>query len=144
MKDVLMTPEERQDHFETWHASIYVYLDELRAAVPAEVTLDYSLNSLKPLEAWLLDRYPDIDAARADMAGMINNAGAYIGETIRKTAGRGTWRLDDDEESIFHGFPILVDFRDGDSCSPITLASAATDRRRGDYLYSVASHLVSG
>lgn len=136
-----MTPAELQDHFETWLASMDVYLDEVRAAAP-DAKLDYSLESLNALEAFLLDRYPDIDAARADMAGMINNAGAYIGETIRKTAGRGKWRLDDKEDSIFYGMPILVDFRDNDSCSPVSLASACTDRRRGDYLFSVASHLT--
>lgn len=139
MKDVPMS-EDAYDAFETWLASMDVYLDALKAAVPFQ--LDYSLESLKPLEAWLLERYPDVAAAKADKAGMVNNAGAYVGEVIRKTAGRGTWRLDDKEGSIFRGYPILVDFRDNDKTSPMSLVTASTDRRRGDYLFSVASHLT--
>lgn len=140
MKDMHMTADSRRDHFETWLASMDFYLDALKAEVPFD--LDYSVESLKPLEAWLLERYPDLDAARADMAGMINNAGCYVGEVIRK-AGGGKWRLDEDGKSAFFGLPVLVGVGTGHETCPVTLVSASTDRRRGDYLFSVARHLVS-
>lgn len=140
MKDLPMTPDARKDAFETWLASMDTYLDALKAAVP--FPLDYSLDSLKPLEAWLLERYPDLDAAKADMAGMVNNAGCYIGEVIRKKAG-GTWRLEEDENNVFFGLPVLTDVGTGHTVCPATLASAATSRRKGDYLYDVAAHLTA-
>lgn len=138
-----MTPAERKESFETWHASLYVYLDQLRAAVPDPAKLDFSVESLDTIEAWLLKKYPTLDDARADMSGGVNDAGVYIGEVIRKNAGRGKWQLDEKEDSVFFGFPLLVDFRQNGSCSPVSLASASTDRRRGDYLRSVVSHLLA-
>lgn len=138
-----MSMEQRKDSFELWLASMDTYLDQLRASVPDDLTLDFSLESLKPLQVWLLQHYPDLDAAKADMAGTINDAGVYVGETIRKTAGRGKWRLDDTQGSAFEGLPILVDFRDGAPVCPVTLVSASTDRRNPDYLFNVASHLTS-
>lgn len=62
---------------------------------------------------------------------MVNNAGCYVGEVIRKTAGRGRWWLDKDEHSLFHGYPLIVDFRDNDTASPLSVVTACTDRRRG-------------
>lgn len=142
MKDIPMAPESRKDHFETWLASMDVYLDRLRAAMPTDAVLDYSLDSLRPVEAWLLERYPDLDAAKADMAGGVNDAGCYVGEVIRKVGG-GTWRLDENEQSAFFGLPVLEGVGKGQTVSPVTLASASTDRRKGDYLYSVASHVTA-
>lgn len=139
-----MTDEKTlRDHFEQWHASIYVYLDDLRAAVPDDVVLDGSLDSLLPLERWVLTRYPDVASAKAELGGLAGGAGAYLGETVRKAAG-GSWRLDDNERSVFHGFPVLEGVRGGKTISPFTLITAATDRRTGEYLHSVARYCIHG
>ncbi|MFV0383878.1 hypothetical protein [Paracoccus sp. (in: a-proteobacteria)] len=132
-----------RDHFEEWHASMYVYMDNLRAAVPDNIVLDYSLDSLLPLERWVLDRYPDVESARAELGGLAGAAGAYLGETVRKAAG-GKWRMDDNEKSVFHGFPVLVEIRGSKTISPLTLITASTDRRKGDYLHSVARYCIHG
>ena len=52
-------------------------------------------------------------------------------------------RLDEDGKSAFFGLPVLVGVGTGHETCPVTLVSASTDRRRGDYLFSVARHLVS-
>ena len=139
MKDLPMTPEARREHFETWLASMDVYLDRLKSEV--WFPMGYTLDSLVPLEAWLLDRYPDINAAKADMSGGIKDAGVYLGEVMRKVGG-GKWRLDEQEDSVFFGLLVLDGIGRGHTACPITLASASTSRRRGDYLISVARHLT--
>lgn len=143
MKDMPMTPEEHQDAFETWLASMDVYLDELKAAFPDPSVLDYSVESLKPLEAWLLERYPTVAAAKAEKTGLVNGAGCYVGEVLRKAAGRGTWKLDANEKSVFFGYPLLVDFAPNDKTAPQTLVTAATDRRKGDYIFTVVTNLLA-
>ncbi|MFV0427960.1 MAG: hypothetical protein ACK5KO_00810 [Arachnia sp.] len=132
-----------RDHFELWLADMWVYLDDLRAAVPDDVVLDYSLDSLVPLERWILQRYPDLASAKAELGGLAGSAGAYVGETVRKAAG-GVWQLDGTKSSVFYGFPVLVGVRGKKTISPLTLVTAATDRRRGDYLYSVARYCIHG
>ena len=66
------TMEESQQVFTDWLAAMDQRLAWLRGQVPADLAakLDYSLESLDPLENWLLERYPpgpDTDALHAEL-----------------------------------------------------------------------------
>lgn len=56
------------------------------------LNLDYSMQSLDDLEAWILAHYEDHHALIADRK-MLNYLTVYIGETFRKHLG-GKWFID--------------------------------------------------
>ena len=136
-----------QDEFEVW----LVIMDEeleafLAVDLPVDVArcLDYTPASLLPLERFILDRFPDMLATEDDAASLLlDRLGRYIGETIRRQIGC-SWSIDlVHEDSANYMIPVLATKNDGvEITCPITLATAAVDRRTGDYIYGVACYLI--
>ncbi len=129
---------ERQG-FEYWLDYMDDALEEFFAYLPEDVTtkLDYSIESLDVLEAWLLERYPVFDAIRQETDPLIlDGAARYIGETFRKWIG-GQWMVDL-KDNAYDGLPYIADFDVGmlPFC-PLTFATASTDRRWGDFISSI-------
>jgi hypothetical protein len=127
------------DDFQYWLFYMDDALEEFFEMLPASVRerLDYSIDSLDVLEAWLLERYPNPEAAVETSETLpLDGAARYIGETFRKTIG-GRWWVDPEGE-IMNGLPLIVDCRTsaGGDC-PGTMATAATDRRRGNYISGI-------
>jgi hypothetical protein len=132
--------EQSELRFRAWLDSMAEGLNEFFERLPAEVRdkLDFSVESLDVLEAWLLERYPDIEHTRQKSESqMLGGAARYIGETFLKHIG-GRWDIElDDLRYIFFNVPQLVDLRSGMAAGPIcpmSLATACTDRRRGNFI----------
>jgi hypothetical protein len=55
--------------------------------------LDYSAESLKVLETWLLEQYDDSDAFLVEESKAVDGIVFYVGETYKQHFG-GYWKLD--------------------------------------------------
>ena len=135
-----MTASDEQDQFENWLAHMDDALAEFLARLPPELrsTLDYAPASLERLEAFLLQRYPNLQSIKTDPEPYLDGAARYVGEVFRRNIG-GRWRLrDDDPKYIYAGLPELTFLAERDTpVCPITLVSASLDRRTGKFISGV-------
>jgi hypothetical protein len=126
----------REEDFQVWLDFMPEGLAEFFDRLPGDVgdRLDFSAQSLDVLEAWLLERYPDCEATRPRTESQIlDGAARYVGETLRKHLG-GKWWIDPDGK-IMNGIPLITDLRsDGGAPAPLSLVTASTDRRVGNFL----------
>ena len=131
--------EQSAEGFRAWLDYMADGLREFFECLPAEVRtkLDYSVESLDVLEAWLLERYPSSDAAiQQSETLIIDGAARYVGETFCKILG-GHWWVDVKHDT-FLGLPQITGFRPGpDSLCPLSYVTASTNRRRGDFISSI-------
>jgi hypothetical protein len=130
-------PEE--EDFDYWLKIMDRALSELFAELPAKLRdkLDYSPKSLDALEAWLLARYPDGEAIRAETEiVLMDGVARYIGETLRKNVG-GRWWFDLDGWS-HDGLPQIADMGpDMSPVCPLALAREAAEVRCKNLLSTV-------
>ncbi len=114
------------------------FLEEFEAEFREEdrERLDFSPESLDLVEAWILKTYTDMDAMlRPTESHRVNRVACYVGETFRKTLG-GKWDIRlDDPSFAFHAMPLVTGANDPEC--PLTLVTAAADRRTGNYLRTV-------
>ncbi len=74
------------------------------------VILDFSLESLIPLEAYILKRFPSIDNFRIkENSGVANMLACYVGEFILQHCA-GHWKYQDDPNYVHFGRPV-IEFR---------------------------------
>jgi len=130
-----------RDDFDYWVADMDDALDRFFTRLPEHVCkkLDYSPASLDTLETWILEKYPDTqEMLKTDQLELVDGAARYIGETFRKCIG-GYWDIRlDDPKYVYYGLPILTGFRNSSTPEcPLTLATAAADRRTGSYIRNV-------
>ena len=125
-----------RDEFQTWLANDLEVRDELAALIGAELGVDTA--SLDTLEAFLLGRYPGPDAAlRLGRRGVLDAAARHIGLVMLLNVDGAEWAIDlDDEDDAYYRLPIIL-LDDGAEECPLALATAALDRRTGDYLRTV-------
>lgn len=136
------TDAERREAFERWLFAMDDTLERFRAGVPDDLRrrLDHSLASLEAVEAFTLDRYAAIEDIRApEEAQMHDGLAIYVGETIRRRTGGGTWDLPlSDPDGVHYRIPVLRGVPGSRSdVAPMTLVTAAIDRRRGSYLHDL-------
>lgn len=127
-----------EEQFQYWLAHMDDALDEFLSRLPMEVRdrLDGSPESLGALEAWLLEKYPTIDAIMSDdEMPNLDGAARYVGEVFRKVLG-GRWRIRlDDPKYVYHGLPELSFLEKKDTpIAPITVVTTSLDRRTGKFL----------
>lgn len=106
--------------------------------------LDYSIESVDVLEAWLLKRYPNFEAARQDTEiKLFEGAGRYIGEAFRKVVG-GRWTIERRPRHLFQDIPILLDYGGADvPICPQAMAKVSTSRREGTFVSSVFHNMLA-
>lgn len=135
-----MTVADEDDLFENWLAHMDDALAEFFARLPPALkdVLDFAPQSLDRLEAFLLERYPSVQAIKVDPEPYLDGAARYVGEVFRRHIG-GAWRLrTDDPKYVYAGLPELTFLREKDTpVCPITLVSASLDRRTGAFISSV-------
>lgn len=135
-----MTADDDEDLFEHWLAHMDDALAQFFARLPPELkaALDFAPASLDRLEAFLLERYPSVQAIKADPEPYLDGAARYVGEVFQRSLG-GRWRMRmDDPKYVYAGLPELTfsPTRDTPVC-PITLVSASLDRRTGAFISGV-------
>jgi hypothetical protein len=122
--------------FQTWLARDVEVRAELEAIVGSE--LDTDEHSLDLLEEFLLKRYKKSDQAlRLDQRGILDAAARHIGLVMVLNIEGAIWTIDlENPDNAYYRLPILR-FADGDEECPLTMATAALDRRLGDYLRTI-------
>jgi len=125
------------EQFNDWVEYVPEFIQELRSMLaPTGVKFDFSPNSLDTLEEWILSRYGDTEEMLpASESQVVNLLACYIGETMIRQRG-GKWDIQLDPDYAYHGVPIIV-LPGGDVECPLSLATAAADRRMGDFIRSV-------
>jgi hypothetical protein len=134
-----------RDDFEVWLMDMDDAIDRFLDQVPPDVRLrlDFSAESLDVLEAWLLQRYPTLDALLEESEkNILDGAARYVGQTLREHLG-GRWDIAlEDPQDVNYRLPILTGFQGQYSAlSPVTLVTAASDRRSGTYLRTVLQNI---
>ena len=132
---------DHDDQFQHWLMDMDDAIARFLATMPEADArkLDFSAESLKAIEAFALRAYASIDALKQPSESVAVDAMArYVGETFRRHLG-GNWFIDfSDPKNAFYGLPQLKGMR-GQTAQicPMTLASASTDRRKGDFIHTV-------
>ena len=131
------SPEE----FQTWLAHDVEVRDELAGLMEGD--LGIGIASLDRLEAFLLDRYDDPDEAlQLDQRAVLDAAARHVGLVMVLGIDGATWDIDlTDEDDAYYRLPV-VRIADGPTECPLSLVTAALDRRTGDYLQTVVRHLA--
>jgi hypothetical protein len=135
-----------REEFEYWLADMDDALDRFLQSLPADASsrLDYSIDSLNVLEAWILANYADSnEMLAAGQTANLNGAARYIGETMRRILG-GHWDVDlTKKNNVYFGLPVITGFSSPPMPqSPLMLATATASRRKGDFLATVFANLV--
>jgi hypothetical protein len=125
------------EQFNDWVEYVPEFILEFKAMLtPIGVEFDFSPKSLDTVEEWILSRYGDTEEMLAASEGqVVNLLACYIGETMIRQRG-GKWDIQLDPDYAFHGLPIIKLPNDDVEC-PLTLATAAADRRVGDFIRSI-------
>ena len=136
-----VSAETLREYFEEWLAVMQTELDRFLDVLPESVAraLDESAASLDVLEAWLLERYPSTEALiEGSEAEILDGAARYVGETFLGQLG-GRWSISaEDPQDVNYKLPIITGFKGEFSrLSPVTMVTAAADRRSGTYLSTI-------
>ncbi len=125
-----------RDEFQIWLANDVEVRDELNAMIGEELGLDVA--SLDRLEAFLLARYRNPDAIlRLNERGVLDAAARHVGLIMLFNVDGAEWSIDlDDEDNACYQLPIIR-FSDGAEECPLSMVTAALDRRTGHYLSGV-------
>ena len=126
-----------QEDFQEWIFQIGFKMDYFTKefAEKEGLNLNYSMQSLDNLEAWILTHYDDHHALIADRK-MLDYLTVYIGETFRKHLG-GKWYIDlKNKKNAYYSMPVLTDpsYRGVVYKAPLTYATACISRKDGQYI----------
>jgi hypothetical protein len=136
---------EGYEKFEAW----LIHMDDALAvfarhfAGSTEAWLDYSPNALASLEAWLLSKYSDVQSIKSSQESeVLDGASRFLGEIFRKNLD-GKWFIDfSDPKNIYFGLPQLRGMQGQKTqFCPITVVTAALDRRNGVYFDGIFNRL---
>ncbi|WP_437192851.1 hypothetical protein [Planctomicrobium sp. SH527] len=134
-----------RDHFEFWLFEMDDCLAEFICSLPTDISakLDYSADSLSILETWLLSQYENVHEILKDPEKLtLDMAARYVGETFRKKLG-GIWNIDlKNKKNVYYRMPVIERSGSWIEC-PITLVTASTDRRSGNFMAGVLNSLAS-
>jgi hypothetical protein len=121
---------------DTWIATIEDAREELEALMKCELGVD--LETLDLLERYLVGRYKSIKAALAlDQRAVIDAAARIAGVTLVLAVDGARWNIDlDDPANVYYRLPVIV-MPDGMQECPITMVTAALDRRTGTFLRGI-------
>jgi hypothetical protein len=131
------------DQFETWLIEMDDALERLKLSLPQPLCgMDLGIEALAPLEHHYLSEFPSVEEALLPTSAIrIDSYARFVGETLRTLAG-GTWRLETSSpDQAYFGLPVLSGAY-GTIC-PLTLVTAAADRRTGDFWTTIVSNQVA-
>lgn len=136
----VMRLHSRQE-FQTWLANDLEVRDELAELMGGDPGTGFA--SLDTLEAFLLRRYqaPE-DALRLDQRGVLDAAARHVGLVMILGIDGAAWKINlTDDDDVYYRLPV-VQIADGPAECPLSLVTAALDRRTGDYLRTVGQNLA--
>jgi hypothetical protein len=125
--------------FQAWLANDVEVRDELAGVIGQELGIDE--KSLDELEAFLLRRYRDPgEALTLNNRAVLDAAARHIGLVMLLNVEGTSWAIDlKDEKNVYYRLPV-IQLPDGADECPVTMATAALDRRTGEYLRTVVEN----
>lgn len=125
-----------REDFQVWLASDVEARDDLYAMMPGDPGRD--MASLDALEAFLLARYDDPEQAlKAAEQEVLDGAARHIGLVMVLALGEASWSIDlEDADHVYYRLPV-VRLESGVRECPLSLATAALDRRQPGWLRGV-------
>ena len=134
-----------QEDFQEWIFQIEFKMDYFTSDFAQEqnLTLDYSMQSLDDLEAWLLTHYDNHHVLTEDKK-LLDYLTVYIGETFRKHLG-GKWFIDlKNKKNAYYSMPVLTDpsYRGEVYIAPMTFATACISRKDGQYISRILKYNI--
>ena len=144
-RDPVYNDQDRQRmlaEFDAWMGQMGSLIAELKAYVPdtVAVQLDGSIESLLPLEAWLLEKFDTHTDLIADQDGRtMELLHPYLAKTLEEASG-GKLRMGLDDKMGDFALPVIW-FPKGNPilfASVGTKATAAVHRKRKTMLYDIA------
>jgi hypothetical protein len=133
--------EKECDDFQYWLMDMEDSLERFLGNYSEEIrdTLDYTPKSTLILEDLILKKYDSVEPAlKRSEAEFMDGCARYIGEVFRLTAGCH-WDIElDDPSDVYYDLPQVVNGNNQSGpIAPLSLATAALDRRTGHYIYDV-------
>lgn len=125
-----------REQFQVWLAREVEVRDELEQLLGEPLGLEPS--SLDVVERFLLQRYrtPD-DALALSERAVIDAASRHIGLVMLLNVDGAKWAIDlDNPDNAYYRLPIIQLADEAEEC-PLFMATAAIDRRTGEYLRSM-------
>lgn len=127
-----------EEAFEVWVTQMPESIEDFFGSVPGELAgkLDFSPDSLRELEAWMLAAFPDMECFSKDAdIKVVDGTARYIGETLRRNLG-GSWDIRlQNKKHVYYGMPIITGLRgNGTPVCPHFLATTLLHRRTGTFL----------
>jgi hypothetical protein len=124
------------EEFQTWLAHDLEVRDELTGMTGEE--LGVVEESLDVLEAFLLGRYRNPDEAlQLNERGVLDAAARHIGLVMLLNIDGTSWAIDlENEDNVYYRLPIIR-LPDGAEECPLAMATAALERRTGQYLRTI-------
>ena len=134
-----------QEDFQEWIFQIEFKMDYFTSEFAQEqnLTLDYSMQSLDDLEAWLLTHYDNHHILMEDKK-LLDYLTVYIGETFRKHLG-GKWFIDlKNKKNAYYSMPVLTDpsYRGEVYIASMTFATACISRKDGQYISRILEYNI--
>ncbi|WAS98663.1 hypothetical protein [Nannocystis punicea] len=125
-----------REAFQVWLAGDVEVRDELYALIGEPLGTD--LESLDTLESFLLARYrrPN-QILKIGEREILDAAARHIGLVMLLNLDDAAWAIElDDEDNVYYRLPIIR-LADGAEECPLTMVTAALDRRKRSYLRGV-------
>lgn len=117
-----------REEFQSWLARELEVRDELYQMIGANLGVDE--RSLDELEAFLVHRYRDAGAALClDQRAVLDAASRHIGLVVLLHVDSTAWTIDLEDRRVAHYRLPIICFGDGTVACPLTLATAALERR---------------
>ncbi len=140
--------DSRAEDFECWITTIPDRIEEVKRSLPIDIakSLDRSLGSLDGLEAYLLQNYTVEQMRAQENAILYDGLARYVGSTLKLNIDRLEWYIKlQDAHDIYFNVPVLI-LKGGDRSPicPLSLITAALDRRTGNYLSTTAKSYQAG
>jgi hypothetical protein len=134
-----------RDDFEEW---LFLMSDKLEAfevffKKETGKDLDYSVQSINEVEAWLLTKFesPD-DILKQENKEILDLVIRYIGDTFRKNL-KAKWTIDlENEKNAYYQLPVITAEKVSSPIAPHTLVTASLDRRRGTFIPIVLNNAI--
>jgi hypothetical protein len=121
--------------FELWLANEVEVREELEQLMGT--TLEFDFDSLDVVESFLLERYPTLEAAlKLDARPVLDAAARHVGLVMVLNLEGAHWELQLEPDAMYLGLPIIR-LADGAEECPLSMTTAALDRRSGSYLHGV-------
>ena len=137
-----MTEEEKnikRENFIEWTTFIEDRVNAWTSTISKEVAdkLDYSPESLKAIESYVLSHFDKDSVADTRNKNAVDAMVSYYGETLRRNLPNSTWFLDlEDETNIYFNLP-SIRTPVGFPISPYSLFKRLIAKNIGTFLYDL-------